>query len=221
QRLAEVARTDALEVEPGDQLLDTLGLAQVGRQDRRGELLALLGRPAVVDAGLLHRDRAHAGGDGPLGQVAVADDLAASGGIAAVLVAVDPVGDLGLDGLGEQLLGALAEEVGEDVLGLGQWHDPRFGGSIDHGGVLLCRVGTLVDLRYTRVRRLFSSRYPQHSIIPPSSVGKHSSTISRSIEPSFSTWTMSYSLVLAENPEGNALSRKADTTAIRHLWSLR
>src|SRR5262249_38509820 len=39
-------------------------------------------------------------------------------------------------------------------------------GSIDHGGVLLCRVGTLVDLRYTRVRRLFSSRYPQHSIIP-------------------------------------------------------
>src|SRR5262249_29993194 len=120
----------------------------------------------VVDAGLLHRDRPHAGGDGPLGQVAVADDLAASGGIAAVLVAVDPVGDLGLDGLGEQLLGALAEEVGEDVLGLGQWHDPRFGGSIDHGGVLLCRVGTLVDLRYTRVRRLFSSRYPQHSIIP-------------------------------------------------------
>src|SRR5262249_41300590 len=59
QRLAEVARTDALEVEPGDQLLDTLGLAQVGRQDRRGELLALLGRPAVVDPGLSHPDRPH------------------------------------------------------------------------------------------------------------------------------------------------------------------
>src|SRR5262249_28371541 len=65
-------------------------------------------------------------------------------------VAVDPVGDFGLDGLGEQLLGALAEEVGEDILGLGQWYDPNLGGRIIHGGVLLCRVGTFGDLRYTK-----------------------------------------------------------------------
>src|SRR5262249_39040489 len=112
-------------------------------------------------------------GDGALGQVAIADDLAATGGVAAVLVAVDPVGDLGLDGLGEQLLGALAEEVGEDILGLGQWHDPRFRGRAGHGGVLLCRVGTLVTFDTPRVRRLLSSSYhnirsyPRGQPLPP------------------------------------------------------
>jgi hypothetical protein len=64
------------------------------------------------------------------------------------------------------LLGALAEEVGEDILGLGQWHDCRFGGRTMQGGVLLCRVGTLVTFDTPRVRRLLSPRYPQHSIIP-------------------------------------------------------
>src|SRR6516162_8377922 len=119
-----------------------------------------------MDARLLDRDRADAGGDGALGQVAIADHLAAAGGVAAALVAVDPVGDLGLDGLGEELLGAPAEEVGEDILGLGQWHAGRFGGRTSHGGVLLCRVGTLVTFDTPRVRRLLSSSYPQHSIIP-------------------------------------------------------
>ena len=38
------------------------------------------------------------------------------------------------------MLGALAEDVGEDVLGLGQWHDPNIIGRTIHGGVLLCRV---------------------------------------------------------------------------------
>src|SRR5262249_34398266 len=150
QRLAEVAGRNPLEVQPGDQLLDALGLAQVRRQDRRGELLSGVGRPAVMDARLLDRDRADAGGDGALGQVAVADDLVTADGVAAVPVAVDPVGDFGLDGLGEQLLGALAEEVAADILGLGQWYDPNLGGRIIHGGVLLCRVGTFGDLRYTK-----------------------------------------------------------------------
>jgi hypothetical protein len=40
-------------------------------------------------------------------------------GIAAVLVTVDPDGDFGLDGLGEELLGALAEEVAQHIPGLG------------------------------------------------------------------------------------------------------
>jgi hypothetical protein len=81
--------------------------------------------------------------------VAVADHLASAGFIAAALVAVDPVGDLGLDGLGEELLGALAEEVGQDILSRGRWHDPRLRGRTSHGGVLLCRSGTLVNFRYT------------------------------------------------------------------------
>ena len=101
QRLAEVAAADSLEIEPGDQLLDALGLAQVGRQDRRGELLTPLGRPAVVDARLLDGNRPQSGGKGPLGQMAVADDLAKAVAVAAVLSAVDPVGDLSLNGLGE------------------------------------------------------------------------------------------------------------------------
>src|SRR6516225_4396277 len=119
-----------------------------------------------MDARLLDCDRADAGGDGAFGQVAIADHLAPAGGVATVPVAVDPVGDFGLDGLGEQLLGALAEDISKDILGLGQWHDGRFGGRTMHGGVLLCRVGTLVTFDTPRVRRLFSSRYPQHSIIP-------------------------------------------------------
>jgi len=98
--------------------------------------------------------------------VAVADHLATAGSIAAVLVTVDPVGNFGLNGLGEQLLGAQAEDVGEDILGRGQWHDPNLTGRMIHGGVLLCRVGTLVTFDTPRVRRLTSSRYPQHSIIP-------------------------------------------------------
>jgi hypothetical protein len=57
-------------------------------------------------AWLLHRDRPDARGEGALGQMAVADDLTVASGIAAVLVTVDPVGNLGLDGLGQQLLGA-------------------------------------------------------------------------------------------------------------------
>lgn len=35
--LGEVSRRDALEVEPRDQLLDCVGLSQVGRQDAGGE----------------------------------------------------------------------------------------------------------------------------------------------------------------------------------------
>ena len=59
---------------------------------------------------------ADAGLDGPLGEVAVADDLAAPGVVLEVGVGVDPGGDLGLDGLGQQPSGPVPEEVGEDVL---------------------------------------------------------------------------------------------------------
>ena len=44
----------------------------------RGERLPLVGGPAVTDPGLLDLDGPDAGLDGPLGEVAVADDLATS-----------------------------------------------------------------------------------------------------------------------------------------------
>jgi hypothetical protein len=95
-----------------------------------------------MHAGLLHADRADAGGEGTLGQVAIANHLASARGIAAVLVTVNPVSNLGLDGLGQQLLDALAENVGKDILSLGQWYDPNLSGRTIHGGVLRCRSGT-------------------------------------------------------------------------------
>src|SRR5262249_25842157 len=107
-------------------------------------------RPAVPHARLLNRDRPEAGGDSPLRQVTIADDLAVAVGVAAALVAVDPVGDLGGDGLGEEVLGALAGDVGKDVLDLGEWHDADIGGRKTHGGVLLCRVGTFGEPQYTK-----------------------------------------------------------------------
>ena len=50
QGLAEVARADALQVQPGDQLLDALGLSQVRRQNLRGERLGF--GPLAVDPAL-------------------------------------------------------------------------------------------------------------------------------------------------------------------------
>ena len=86
--------------------------------------------------------------------------------VEAVAVAVDPIGDLDLEGLGEELLGTLAQDRGEDRFGLGQWPEAHLGGRKPPGGVLLCLVGPLVELDTPRVRRPFSIRYPQHSIIP-------------------------------------------------------
>src|SRR4051795_1575184 len=71
--LGEVAGADALEVEPGDQLLQAPGPPQVGGQDGGGKLLPLARVPPVVDPRLLDLDVAQAGLDRPLGEVAVAD----------------------------------------------------------------------------------------------------------------------------------------------------
>jgi hypothetical protein len=128
----------------GDQLVQAPGPTQVGGQDGRGELLPLLWGPSVVNPGLLDLDLADAGLDGPLGEVAVADDLPPPGVILEVGVGVDPGGDLGLDGPGEHPAGPVAEDLGEDVLAGGQGHDADVGGRLVHGGVLLGLVGHMV-----------------------------------------------------------------------------
>lgn len=139
--LGEVAGADPLEVEPGDQLLQALGAAEVGRQDGGGEFLTLPRRATVLDPGLLDLDLAEAGLDGPLGEVAVADDLAASFPVLESGMGVDPGGDLGLDGLGQHPAGTVPEDLGDDVLALGQGNDTDVGGRLVHGGVLLGLVG--------------------------------------------------------------------------------
>jgi hypothetical protein len=125
--LGEVAGADALEVEPGDQLVETLGPLQVRRQDRRGELLTLIGGPAVMDPGLLDLVIAKAGLDLSIGQVAVADDLESPRLIFQVGIGVGPGGNLGLDGLGQEPPGLVAEDVGQDILGARDWPGDRQG----------------------------------------------------------------------------------------------
>jgi site-specific DNA recombinase len=142
--LGEVAGADPLEVEPGDQLLQALGPPQVPGQHGGGELLPLPRGPPVVDPWLLDLDRADAGLDGPLRQVAVADHLAAPVVVLEVGVGVDPGGDLGRDGLGEHPPGPVPEDLGQHVLARREGHDAEVGGRLGHGGVLLGLVGRLV-----------------------------------------------------------------------------
>jgi hypothetical protein len=99
--------------------------------------------------------------------VAVADDLAVAVAVAAVPTLVDPIGHLGFDGLDQELLGSGPKDFGEHVGGTGEWHDAQFVRRVNHSGVLLGLVGPLVNSDIPRVRRLSSSCYPQHSIIPP------------------------------------------------------
>jgi len=60
---------------------------------------------------LLHLDRPDAGEEGPLGQVAVADDLVAACLVPQIGAGFEVGGDLGLDGLGEELRRSPAEDL--------------------------------------------------------------------------------------------------------------
>ena len=100
----ELTRGDALQVKPGQQLLDVPGAAQVGRQHRRGEADAggVAGTP-VAHPRPLHLNAADAGLDAALRCVAVADQAATS-------ALVDLIGmhrkegcHLGLDRVGQHL----------------------------------------------------------------------------------------------------------------------
>jgi site-specific DNA recombinase len=167
--LGEVAGADALEVEPGDQLVEAPGPLQIRRQDRRGEVLPLAGRPAVVDPGLLDLGVAEAGLDRSLGRGAVADDQATPGPVPHVGMPIDPIGDLGLDGLGQELAGSAPKEFGQDVLAPGRWPGDREGCRLIHGGVLLGHFGRLVVSRFTKGTPPKSNLHPQLPVIAPAS----------------------------------------------------
>src|SRR5262249_45094641 len=111
-------------------------------------------------------DRPDPGGEGPRRQMAVAHHLAVALVIEAVAVLGGPVGDFGPHGLCQGGVRSLAKDTRKDIFCLTPGHEAKNGGRKTHGGVLLCRGGTWVDLDTPRVRRPFSTRYPQHSIIP-------------------------------------------------------
>src|SRR5438105_2896093 len=80
----------------------------------------------------------------------------------------------GLDSLAQKLLGALTQQVGQDVVAAGQWHRPRFAARTLHGGVLLWPHGPAgKNLREIcpKVRRLFSFGYPQLLVIAQKAYG--------------------------------------------------
>jgi hypothetical protein len=98
QRFAEVARADAFEVQPGNQLFEATRLPQVRRKNLGGEDFALLAA-AIQNPRLLDFHRAEAREDRPLGQTPVADDLAAAGGVGHMRVRINPLRDFRLDRL--------------------------------------------------------------------------------------------------------------------------
>ena len=84
---------------------------------------------------LADRDFAQSGDEATLGQVAVADDLPSAALVGQMRVPLDPLGDLGFDGLGQQHLGSPAQDVAQTVSRCWQWN--RRCGNFGHGGVLL------------------------------------------------------------------------------------
>ena len=144
QRLLEVAGRDALEIQPGDELVYAFDLAEVRRQNLRGEWLTLIRRPSVVHPRLDHLDGPDAGDDPPRRQTAVADDLAMTLLIGKLGMLLNPAGDLVLDRLAEQRLGPAAKDLTEHLAGTSRidvsrdWTRNCLAVRVLHGGVLLC-----------------------------------------------------------------------------------
>jgi hypothetical protein len=72
QRVAKVAAGDPLQIQPGQEVFQALGAAQIARQDRRGEADGAVS--PVPDTGLAHAHRANTGLDGAFRKIPVADD---------------------------------------------------------------------------------------------------------------------------------------------------
>ena len=116
QRLGEVARGDALEVEGGDQDFEALRAPRIRRQERGAEpdALGALAR-AVANAWRANRNRADAGHDLAFGQVAVAHQPSAAFFGARLGVAIKERGNLRLDRPRQQGPGAAAQHLGQRI----------------------------------------------------------------------------------------------------------
>ncbi len=103
ERLREIARRDALEVEPGQQLLERPGAPEIGRQDRRGEADGAAGHGlAIANPRPAHRDRADPGLHLPLRQITVPDNTPVPRAVDKIRVFGNEGGDLRLDRLGQK-----------------------------------------------------------------------------------------------------------------------
>jgi len=139
QCLGEVAGADAFEIQPGDQCVDALDLTQIRRKNIRGEPITFIFRPTIMHTRHLYPHGPHAGDDGSLLGMTVANHLAVAAWIEMMCMVVDPSRGLGLDGLDKHLESPMSQHIGQWImhLGAGRWQHKRFGGKVLHGGVLL------------------------------------------------------------------------------------
>src|SRR3954454_1185388 len=135
QGLRELPGRDALQVEPGQQLLDVPGPSQVGRQDGRAEADRPRAVPAAVaDPRSADRERADPGLDVPLRGVPVAHHTSATLAIGEVGVGGDECLHLGLDHLHQHPPRSLAQHRQQRVVrDRRAWLRQRDDGTFLHG----------------------------------------------------------------------------------------
>ena len=113
ERLPEVARADALEIQPRIQRFEAGRPAQIRRQDRRPECFTFLDGASVATPWLLDTDITEWSLDRPFRQVASADHAAMPWGVDDGLAGRD----FGLDHRCQQPPRPLPEHVGQHVAG--------------------------------------------------------------------------------------------------------
>ncbi len=161
QRLGEVARGDALEVEDGDQDFEALRAPRIRRQERGAEPDAVGAQArAVANAWRANRNRADAGHDLAFGQVAVAHQPSAAFFGARLGVAIKERGNLRLDRPRQQGPGAAAQHLGQRI-GKRRWLGKLQNVIVAHGVSLLrWRGGGSIT---PTIRRLNPS--PRHQLL--------------------------------------------------------
>jgi hypothetical protein len=85
-----------------------------------------------VDPRPTHFDRAKAGRDRALRQVAVADHLAAAIGVGQRVATLEPLGDFSFDRLGQHPLGSFSKNPSQDILGTDGWKRNDRTGTLGH-----------------------------------------------------------------------------------------
>ena len=90
QGIGHLFRGNALQIEPGDQVLDGLGLAEIGRKNPGGKAEAhgVFIHAAVIDAELLDLDGTQAAEDRANWLVAVADHQSMAGGVEPIAMGI-------------------------------------------------------------------------------------------------------------------------------------
>jgi hypothetical protein len=119
QRLGELPGGHTLQVEPGQELLDVAGPAQISRQDRRAEpdRLVACSSAAVADLGSAHREGADPGLDLPLGGMPIAHQAATALRVHEPGMGSKERLDLGLDRLHQHPPGTFLQHRQQWVVG--------------------------------------------------------------------------------------------------------